>query len=221
MDHESDLSVPIECPHLIAVEGTHEVHFVQAIARNEGVRDVQVLAVGGKDQMPSRLPALAERPDFIDNVRSLGVIRDADDCAQAAFQSVQGALDKAGLPVPGEPLEAAEGRLAVNGDVPGPRVTVRVIILPGNGKPGALEDLCVHSVRDAPEAICVDGLFDCLQGINEITLPKSPMKAWTSAFIATQERADVHVGIAAKRGYWPLDHPTFDALKAFIQQVAQ
>jgi hypothetical protein len=138
-----------------------------------------------------------------------------------AFQSLTDALRHAGLPVP----EAAEtfvvGDLTRDGEVIVRRVTVSVFIMPGQERPGALEDLCMEAVDEDPRIECVGRLFECL---DERRIAGPPEHRWgkarAHAFLATQEHPDVHVGLGAEKGYWPFDAPAFGPLKDFLRRLA-
>lgn len=155
---------------------------------------------------------------------SLGVLRDADDREETAFQSVADTLRHVGLPAPARPCERVEGRF----ELAKRDVAVAVMILPGNGRPGALESLCVEAVRDAPVARCVDDLFRCVEDIRgcdataeeDAARVASRDKAWANAYITIGDRPDVHVGVAASKGVWPLDAPAFEGLREFLKLVA-
>src|SRR4029453_10963345 len=81
---------------LLIGEGQEEVRFFNAFLKHLGRRDVQVEDYGGKDRLPSRLQALSTRPGF-SRVDTLCIVRDADNSATSAFQSVYAALQKANL----------------------------------------------------------------------------------------------------------------------------
>lgn len=216
----------IHCDHILVVEGTHEVAFLGELTKRANIMDFDILPIGGKTQLADNLATLKDNSDFQSNVRSMGIIRDADDDPKAAFQSVASALERNGLPTPSQPLEVEEGTFLAAGDLEAGPVRVSVMIMPTEGQTGALEDLCVASVGELPEYECVEGLFECLERLRNqhgdaVVLPKHPGKARAHAFLATRPDPDKHMGNAAEAGYWPLDHPAFDQVKAFIQQVAQ
>ena len=198
---------PVTSPRLLLVEGTHEEHFIEALIRTmQDVTDLQVLPIAGKTQLPQYLRGLVRDRKFITQVTSLGVLRDADDSEETAFQSVKDALrqERVGLPTPARPCERVEGRF----ELAKRDVAVAVMILPGNGRPGALESLCVEAVRDAPVARCVDDLFRCVEDIRgcdataeeDAARVASRDKAWANAYITIGDRPDVHVGVAASKG---------------------
>lgn len=136
---------------------------------------------------------------------TVGILRDAEGKAADAFRSVQGALQKAALPVPDEPGKRAAG-------VPG----VTVFILGGDG--GMLETLLNRTVAEEPEQRCVEEFLRCVErerGREVRNLHKSRAHAW----IATRDHPEVSVGVAAQKNYWPLEHRVLDDLRVFLRSL--
>jgi hypothetical protein len=143
--------VKIQSPNLLIVEGREDELFFRTLANKLELQNIQALPIGGKTQLRNRLKALVAAPGFA-AVTSLGLVRDANGDPAAAFRSVRDALIAAKLPAPRRPMTLT-GR--------NPRVAV--MILPGEGKPGMLEDLCLRAVKEEPAMHCVDQFFQCLQ----------------------------------------------------------
>jgi len=230
-------------PKLLLVEGDDEDNFLSALKDDLDLEDLQIQKVGGKTRFRGRLKACLQAPKH-EILTSIGIVRDADNNPAGAFDSICGALEAVGLPVPPAPLQSV-------GD--DPRVTV--MILPGQGREGMLEDLCLASVTDDPAMTCVESYFDCLEEhLAPESLPGNPAKARVRAFLSAMEwieegyfesiqthlqsqpprnpvAAKVHallaarykpnldLGIAARKGYWPFDHPAFAELKQFLQKL--
>ena len=138
---------PIESKIQLLVEGNDQRNFFEAFSDHLSLDDVQIQNFGGVDELRGFLLALVNAPGFRETVQSVGIVRDAETFAQAAFQSVQSSLSNAGLPVPNR-LEQRT--------VSSPAVTV--LILPGNNRPGMLETLLCQSFVDTPE----EALHQCL-----------------------------------------------------------
>ena len=202
------LKNPIELiePNLLAVEGKDEVNFFKALVKYLDLQNVQILDIGGKFQFKHKLSAISKSPHF-NNIISLGVIRDADTDSDSAFQSICSSLESVNLPVPEQQLEPI-----------GNKPKVSVMILPGEGKPGMLEDLCLMSVLLDPSMVCVNEFCQCIQqtGLN---LPKNISKAKVQVFLASREETGKRLGEAALAGYWPLDDEVFNQLKKFLRQI--
>jgi hypothetical protein len=200
-------SIQINRPYVLLVEGKEEVKFFKAFLDRLGLNEVQVLTYGGKQRLQEFLKALGAFRGT-DQIKILGIERDADNDAKGAFQSVQGSLKKNGYPCPKNQLQLAGGSPAVV-----------VMILPGNGREGMLEDLCLESVKRDPAVACLDEYFRCL---NKAGLKKSKniSKARVHAFLASREIPDKRLGEAAQAKYWRLDSGAFRELKKFILMVA-
>lgn len=141
----------IEKTKLILVEGKDEIGVFTALLKYLGQEDVQVVEVGGKDQFALKLPAVIKAPDF-QNVVAYAVVQDADKNPKAAFNRVQQVLRKNNQPVP----RTAGGFMSRGG------VTVGILILPGGGKVGMLEDIFLETIQSQPVTTCVDVYFSCI-----------------------------------------------------------
>ena len=169
---------------------------------------LQVLDVGGQTQFRSRLGAtLANSRSRDISLSAIGVVRDADDDAQAAMASISDALRALDLPVPrvGEILH-------------GPPA-IGVFILPDCGSPGALEQLCWMAVSDTEAGRCSSGYVECLQGSAALH-SRNIGKTLVHAYLAAQEEPAASVGVGALNDYWPLDHSAFTDIRGFLERLA-
>jgi hypothetical protein len=146
---------------------------------------------------------LAASAEFQRLVESVGIVRDAETDSAAARDSVNHAVGAAAIPA---------------------RVRISVFILPDNTNPGMIETLCMNAVRNhlplASEVGCVDAFFNCLER-RGVTFP-DPLrmaKHHAQAYLATRAESQMFPGLAAHRGYWPWDSPTFEPLKRFLQAL--
>lgn len=194
-------------PHLLLVEGKDDEGFFDAFLKHLNITNIQVLSVAGKTKIRKNLKALTKTPGFSD-LFTLVVVRDADENPDGAFQSVQDALGNAGLPVPDKPFEICAGE---------PRVMV--LILPGQGKTGALEDLCLQAVADDAILYCVEKHLQCLKD-QRVTLPKNTGKAKVQIFLGSKEVLKTSLGVAAQAGYWPMDNDVFREIASCLLVVS-
>ena len=232
-------------PKLLVVEGKDEVNFFAALITDLDLGDVQVQPVGGKSRFRAYLKAVANAPGY-DIVTSVGIVRDADENLNGAFDSIRGALQAAGLPFPTAPLQP----VVKDG------LQVMVMILPDGKTPGMLEDLCLESVKETPAMLCVDEYFQCLgERLEELPgnlakarmraflasmewlegahfdylqkhvgeylpdLPEAPSVPQVHTFLASRYKPNLDLGVAAQAGYWPFDHPAFAQAKQFLQML--
>jgi hypothetical protein len=66
---------------------------------------------------------------------------------------------------------------------------------------------------------CVDAYFDCLRS-RGVSPPDDLSKARVQAFLASRPKPSVHLGIAAQKGYWPLDAGAFRDARKFLADLA-
>jgi hypothetical protein len=189
---------------VLVVEGHDDEYFFNALLRHRGIAGVQVVPIEGKPSYKEKIRMVTISPGFARRVASLGLVRDADGDPAATIASMQGAVAAAGLQAPPRALVAAHGN---------PRVTL--MVLPGAGQKGALEDLCLCAVNTQPAMGCVDEYFECLRK-RGVPLPNQMSKAKVLAFLASRELPDGRIGIAAERGYWPWDSGAFSDLQRFL-----
>ena len=192
----------IERPIQLLVEGKNPLNFFETFIRYLDIRDApQIQDFGGVNELQRFLRLFVRSPGF-DTVECIGIVRDAEESAAAARQSVEGSLRNAGLPVPG---------YAGKDDDP----AVHVLILPDDEEPGMIETLLCRSVADAPVNPCIDKFFDCVAALPGFDI-RRPDKARAQAYLATRPVPDVSVGVAAQKGYWPLEHEAFAGVRAFL-----
>lgn len=195
-------------PGLLLVEGADDLHFFDALLQHLSITEVQVIPCGGKDEIPAIISLLPKLPNFA-AVERLGIVRDADTNPVGAFASVQGGLTRANIPSPSAParVTTADGNLSTS-----------VFIMPGEGREGELETLLCQSFADPVINRCIDQFLDCAPR-NDDTPVQHSDKAKANAFLSWKPRPEVHVGIAAQRGYWDLAHSCFDSTKQFLRDL--
>ena len=205
MNDEKPLS-PITKFKVLIVEGEEERRVFSALIDHLNLPDIEIRDIGGKTKFHTNVRTLKITPGF-HRVTSIGVIRDADDDPDGAFQSVCAALQNAGFARPKKPLQPV-------GCLP----QVVVMILPDGETPGMLEDLCLKSVKEDPAMRCVDEYFECLQE-RDGRLPSNLSKARVHAFLASRERPGLRLGEAAQKGHWPWEHPAFEQVRQFLNTL--
>ena len=195
---------------VLAVEGKDEVNFFDGFLHHIGIRDFQIVEVGGKDRFPEKIPELLKMPGFYEPdgspyVRSLAVVRDKD--RDNAFESVTNIVRKAGLFPPGK-----------HGAFSGGRPRVGVFIMPGETIEGTmLEDLCLKTVEGHEAMQCVEQFACCVGALS--SAPKNMSKAKAQVFLAAQPDAVDTVGVGAQKKYWDFDSPALAELKAFLANL--
>jgi hypothetical protein len=199
------MSLRINQRKLLIVEGSHEASFFQAALPHCALTDIQVLPIGGKDRLRVNLSALTRDAAFPE-VSAIAVVRDADDSANAAFQSVRDALEHVSLAAPTQHAGVSTvGR------------RVGIFIFPDGMDRGSLESLCAQSVSTQPEFKCVDAYLECLASHDVIV--RQPHKSRTRVWLASRADPDWHIGTAAAAGEWPWAAPVFQPLWNFLSQM--
>jgi len=206
MSHINLGAIQITKSKILIVEGQDEKNFLEAYFKKHlSVSDIQIIPIGGKTLLPDYLEVLVKDSNFVAYVQVMAIIRDADNDAKSAFQSVCSALKKYKLPVPNRQLQAV-------GDNP----VVNVMIIPPGSSSGKLEDLCLQSVSSDPAIPCLHSYFSCLKAIPSYSMPRNISKAKVHAFLSSRIESDLRLGEAALASYWPFDNAVFDPLKDFI-----
>ena len=207
---EGPQSIHLEHPRLLLVEGTDDYWFFRRIIERRQSTGIQIIEFGGKDKLGEFLTnVLVPRVKATDMVRIIGIVRDADDFYDRAFQSVGDSVRRAGLPVPLPPLNYA------NGNLDGNAIQVATYIMPDNASPGELETLCLEAARGSETMFCVEGFFECLSTIDNV--PSKEDKARLGAFLsANRDDPNLRIGEALSAGVIPWDSPAFAGVHQFL-----
>lgn len=169
---------------------------------------VQVLEVGGKDQFKKRFALIMSDAQTRPTLRSIGVVRDADDNAQGSFQSVRDSIRNVGCQPP-----------AMHGEFSNGAPSIGVFIVPDGSAAGAIETLCRQSVQGTDAAKCVGEYLDCLTTRNALR-SRNADKTFTHASLAAEQDPTARVGEGALQGVWDFQSPAFAGLCKFIQSLA-
>ncbi len=200
----------IEQSRLLLVEGNDDAQFFRRIIERRQSEGTQIIDFGGKDKLGEFLTSvLVPRVKATDIVRIIGVVRDADEYPDRAFQSVSDSLRRAGLPVPNSPATPA------NGSLDGAEIQILMHIMPDNVSTGDLETLCLTAVRDTVAMTCVDGYIECLQTRGQTV--QHERKARLHAYLASHPGdPTLQPGQAIDAGIIPWDSPAFEAVHRFL-----
>lgn len=199
-----------EEPCLLVVEGRHDKAFFEVLLQKLDLHlKFQIIEMGGKDNLRNRLAAITLAPNFRQNIKVMGVIRDADDNSDSAFQSLCDHLRNIKLSVPSEPFTIAGGQ---------PKTTIA--ILPSMSGSGGLEELCLTAFEDDPAMACVDQYFVCLRE-HKITIRDTRLtKSRLATLIASKDVRDFQFSVAIQQGWWPWQSAVFNEVKVFLNQIA-
>jgi hypothetical protein len=211
--------IQIAKPKLLIVEGKDEEGFFSAaMSQHLSITDIQVLPIGGKQNLYGNLKALMLDPAF-PAVTCVGVVRDADSTAPGAastvtghaatttFTAIAGTLSSLGLPQPASHAAFTAGLPSVG-----------VFVMPDGTNDGMLETLCINSCGAQNGFACVGGYFNCLAAAG-VALPTNMHKAQAQAWLASRPEPGKRLGEAAQAGYWAWGSPAFSQLWAFIRHM--
>ena len=196
----------IESEVQLLVEGNDQRNFFEALIAHLALEKIQIRNFGGVNDLSRFLLAFVNMPNF-QTVQSIGIVRDAETSARRAFQSVQSSLRKAKLPMP----QVIEERTDTN-----PSITA--LVLPGNNRPGMLETILCESFTDSPVDHCIDEFFVCVEALPDVSI-RNQDKARARAYLATKPKPHYSVGVAAKNGYWNLDHDVLRNVCDFVRRI--
>ena len=203
------LEIGSEC--LLLVEGRDEVNLFSALLKHclgdERRGGVQIIAAGGRTKFRNNIQAIRNATALQLPPRPVGVIRDADNSADSAFQSVCDALRHAEYEPP-----AAYGEIAA-GNPP-----VGVFILPGGAAGGAIETLCRRSVAANDTGRCVEAYIECLKDHGALR-SRNEDKTFAHAYLAAGEDPVARVGEGAQQGAWDFDSGAFADLSDFLRRL--
>lgn len=198
----------IEKEKLLIVEGIDEVVVISQILKNNNIEDIQLIPFGGKSILKNYMKDVLIKDSNFLAVKSIGIIRDADDNYEGAFDSVCSALRSSGLDVPNSENEKTVGNPMIS-----------ILILPGNSKNGSLENIFIDSVQDDPLINCVDQYFNCVSEVKG-NIPKQIGKAKVHVFLSANiNDPDKRLGESVKAGIWNLNNTAFYLLHKFINQL--
>lgn len=154
--------------HLILCEGIDEklffIWFLDYFKKKPGYdkySEIQIEDIGGNEDFDEQLGIWKLISDF-DNLKTLGIIRDAEKNADGALQSIQHCFFNNDMPKPQQCFELTENE---NGNI-------RTVfgILPGTKKGdkwenGTLEDLCLKILKDSQSSEKINYLSKYLEQV--------------------------------------------------------
>jgi hypothetical protein len=204
----------ISKPKLVLVEGNHDKDFFDALVKNLGKDDIQVMQYQGKSNLRNYLAGLIKQANFPD-VTSILIVRDADNNPNSAFDSVKTALQNTNLPYPKNSWDFAQNATP----------KVGIAILPNMDQTGALEELLLQTIDGDPmsEKSCnfIDDAIVTLDNSGYRSPPPSHRvgKAKIHAFLSTFKEPDKDPGKAGLANMWDFKHKALDPLRSILEEL--
>ncbi len=174
----------------------------------------------GRDDIRKKVKATITSTGF-ENVRSFGLIRDSDSDPNGAIQSLSDALGEVWQNTPSAgslAMTSAMKQDVAGGKYEGKQFRLGMMLLPGEGKAGELEDLVLQALEGVPILDCVSNYLACLGGLK--ISPKKQAKSKVQVYLAAGDKPNISLGVAAERKAIPLDSPVFDSLRNFLVAMA-
>ncbi|MYA23655.1 MAG: hypothetical protein F4Z30_13130 [Gemmatimonadetes bacterium] len=203
--------IELTADRLLLVEGKDEVNLLGRLIKDclkDDGQGIQILDVGSKDNFRPNLRGIKVAAQARPTLRSIGIIRDADDNPNGSFDSVCDSLRSAGYEPPVAHAEFSDATPSIG-----------VFIVPDGSQSGAIETLCRRSVQDEDAAKCVDDYMECLTTHNALQ-SKNADKTFTHAYLAAMEDPVARVGEGAQQGVWDFQSPAFGALSQFVRDLS-
>lgn len=196
-------------PKQLLVEGRDSEAFFYPFVESIGLKDVvQIHDYGSITELAAFLKQFVRNAQFKKlPVRSIGIIRDAEQDATSAFQSICTALYKAELAVPEQPCLPTKHEPNVN-----------IFILPDSETAGMIETLILRAVKDDPGFECVDRYLECVIQLTN-SVPKPMDKARLLAYLASKPDIKPLTGFAARAGYLNLASQAYEPLRNFLLAI--
>ena len=205
------IKLKISADYLLLVEGRDEVNLIGGLIRfrlgEELGKRIQIIDAGGKDKFIKNLQAIKTASLTRPTLRSIGVVRDADDDATSAFSSVAQSVANVGYDPP-----------SAHGEFSDARPSIGIFIVPDGTGTGAIETLCRRSRSGGAISECVDKYLRCLVE-HEVMHSRNEDKSFTHAYLAAMTEPVARVGEGALQGVWDFDSEAFLELSGFLQNL--
>lgn len=214
----------IEKPNLIICEGLDmKLFIIQCLTFLKGENPVfdefQAMDAQGNSNIPKFIEMLELLSNF-EIVKSIIIVRDAEDDASGASDSLKNTLSKCGYSIP----EKANSIARANGKLK--KISVAYIILPDvktGLKNGTLEDLCMKILSDGNGAneiaqqaqLAVDSLNS---SVNYKRKHKNLLHTYLSL---TNEYVSMKIGESAQAGAYDFTSDDINAIKELMIKISR
>lgn len=211
----------LQKPHLIFCEGMDEKWFLIRFLNSAALSgnpffssEIQVVNFGGNEELTQKLEVLRLSPGFSE-VRSLLIVRDAEQDGEAAVREIRHSLQRAELPVPYGPGQWALG---------GPRVGF--LLFPTCDRTvarGTLEDLCLSLLEPTDRETMleeIDAFLGHLQGGYQRSFPHLHKARLHTYFSITDRFVGMKIGEAAAAMAFDWKDPRLHFFRDFLLEAA-
>ncbi|MFQ5981461.1 MAG: DUF3226 domain-containing protein [Candidatus Heimdallarchaeota archaeon] len=190
-------NITIDKSILVLVEGRDDDHFLDALARDLGIRDtLQILRYNGKAELRDFLFAIKAVQGF-EIVRSIGVTGDSDEHPERRVQSINNSIIAAGFHVPDSIL------------------TTSFTLFPDPDTPGTVETLLLRAIEDHERMKCVEDFLNCSFPNAQSYSDKS--KLWS--FLSAGKKPGFSLKTAFNSGEISRNHSAFSQIREFLEAL--
>ncbi|MGP1439914.1 MAG: DUF3226 domain-containing protein [Treponema sp.] len=203
-------NIKITSKFLLLVEGKDEIEFFNTLFKYMSIDGVQILEVGGKNNFPHHIKSIKQDlGDDCSNITNLGIIRDADDNAKAAFDSICYHLNQNEIAPPKSIgiVENIDNR------------KIGIFIMPNNKDNGMLETLCLKSIESTCCYKEMNIYIECLQNLYKNNKSFNVDKAKSQVYLASKIPMKNRLGLGAEAGQWNFNHSAFTEIKTFLKEL--
>ena len=197
--------------HLLLVEGKDEINLLTGLISACFVADddaplVQIEQVG-KDNLRRNLSAIVMSARKRVTLQAIGIVRDAGEDAEHAFESVCDGIRYIGH----EPPRS-------HGLFTDESPAVGIFISPDGVSPGAVEALCRSSAINNAAGQCVEAYLGCLREY-DVLLSANEDKSFAHAYLSALRDPVARVGEGALQGAWDFSSEAFAELQQFVRDL--
>lgn len=201
---------------LVLCEGNDDKLVMQGLARHAGLGDrLEFRDYGGETNLRRNLATLKVSPEFArGEFAKVLVTRDADQDFSGAWASITASIQAVFSQAPAGPGEwvvATEG------------AQIAAWVVPGPGKTGMIETLCLDAARSKSPAMfeCLDPFVDCLGRLHEGT-PHEKVRFALWTIIAQGQGARKRLSLERAMDHIPFhwDDAAFAGLKDLLCEIA-
>lgn len=200
----------IRAERLLLVEGKDESNLLKKLIEdrfNHEFVTIQVISAGGHTNFRRNLKTIRDAARSGPPLRTIGIVRDADEDPAAGFQSVRDSVVSVGFEPPPRHAAFSTGNPSIG-----------IFIAPDGENEGAIETVCRRSLEGKAATGCVEDYLDCLKQRGAL-LSTNEDKTFAHAYLAAMRDPMVRVGEAALNDIWDFQDQAFSGLVQFVRQL--
>lgn len=209
--------------HLILCEGNDEkwffIWYLEYLIKNghSELDCIQIEDIGGNEDIKKQLGLWKLSPGF-EQLKTIGIIRDAEKDADAAVRSINQCFSDNGLIVPDAPFSlsvSSDGPNTIYGILPG-------FVENGELKNGTLEDLCLQILIDKQSESKMDMIQEYLKELQTTFdykihhIHKSKLHTY---FASDDKYIGSKIGEAAKIGAFDFESPCLAPFRRMFESL--